>query len=81
MLTTSAPPSTASAHSESGRLVDSPNTTVAAPKASTAPKSRGPTRRSMGCRTRTNDMTSAPTAGAERRSPRPQGPVARMSAA
>ncbi len=81
MLTTSAAPSTASASSESAKLLETPNTTVAAPKTITDQKRVGPIGRTSGWRARTIEMASAPTAGAERRSPRPTGPAPRMSRA
>ncbi len=48
MLTTSAAPSTVRAISESVKLVETPNTTVAAPKTITERKSVGPRRCSSG---------------------------------
>ena len=51
------------------------------PKHATAISSVRPTWRSIGRRVSTIDIASAPTAGALRSSPRPQGPVCRMSLA
>ncbi|MNS81360.1 hypothetical protein D3C72_1150710 [compost metagenome] len=80
-LTMSAPPDTASAMSETRKLFDSPNTTMHSPNAPTASSSVRPTLRSTGRRVSAIDITSAPTAGALRSRPRPQGPVCRMSLA
>ena len=57
-------------------MVERPNTTVAAPKTMTARKRVRPIRRSSGIAGQEDDVTSAPTAGAERRSPSPRGPGA-----
>ncbi|MNO81969.1 hypothetical protein D3C76_732280 [compost metagenome] len=77
----SAAPSTTSTPSDSQNEVDRPKAMVAAPKMPTARNMIRPTLRSMGKRASQNDISSAPTAGAERSRPRPQGPVSRMSRA
>src|SRR5450755_2007913 len=80
-LTMSAAPSIASATTESHIHCETANTTVATPNTITAWNMRTPTRRLMVWRARTAVITSAPTAGAARRMPRPQGPVCRISRA
>ena len=80
-LTVSAAPSTASASSDSHIQCDSENTTVAAPNTITAWNIRNPTRRLMVWRASSAVISSAPTAGAARSTPSPNGPVCRMSRA
>jgi 2-oxoglutarate ferredoxin oxidoreductase subunit beta len=80
-LTMSDAPRTTSAANDRGSELDSPKTTVATPKDATAANSSGPTRRCSGRRDSHSAIASAPTAGAERSSPSPHGPVIRMSRA
>ena len=80
-LMLSAAPVTTKASSDKPKCVDRPNTTMANPNTPTASSKRGPTRRLSGQRMSTSDMASAPTAGAARSSPRPVGPVCKMSRA
>ncbi|MCY1447350.1 hypothetical protein D9M71_639660 [compost metagenome] len=54
---------------------------VATPKMPTAVNITRPTLRSTANRARNSDISSAPTAGAERSRPSPHGPVSRMSLA
>ncbi|MCY1433958.1 hypothetical protein D9M71_500000 [compost metagenome] len=81
MLIMSAAPSTASTASENQNEVDRPKAMVATPKIPTAVNITRPTLRSTGKRASHSDISKAPTAGAERNRPRPQGPVSRMSLA
>ncbi|MNF92164.1 hypothetical protein D3C84_748010 [compost metagenome] len=81
MLIMSAAPSTASTARENQKEVDSPKAMVATPNTPTEVNMIRPTLRSMGKRASQKDISSAPTAGAERSRPRPQGPVSRMSLA
>ena len=81
MLIMSAAPKTTSAARLNHSEVDRPKPMVATPKIATELNITGPTRRSMGNRASHSDISSAPTAGAERSRPRPQGPVSRMSLA
>ena len=62
-------------------LVESAKTMVATPNTATAASILRPTLLLSGRRASTIDMASAPTAGAARRKPRPQGPACRMSRA
>ena len=78
-LTVSAAPITTSAASVSAMLRDSAKTSVPRPKTTTACSIRIPTRRVMLRRASTAVIASAPTAGAARSTPSPQGPVCRMS--
>ncbi|MNU05224.1 hypothetical protein D3C72_2499530 [compost metagenome] len=74
-------PSTTRATIDNGSQVDTPNTTVATPNSATAPNMMRPARRFSGWRASHSAITSAPTAGDELSSPRPHGPVCRMSRA
>ncbi len=81
MLTMSAAPSTTSTPRESQNDVDRPKAMVVTPKMPTERNMIRPTLRSMRKCASQNDIARAPTAGAERSRPRPQGPVSRMSLA
>lgn len=81
MLTMSAAPSTTSTPRDSQNDFDRPKAMVARPKMPTERNMIRPTLRSMLKCASQNDIARAPTAGAERSRPRPQGPVSRMSLA
>ncbi len=80
-LTMSKPPVAISASTERGKLRDSPNSAVVAPKAPTAQIIVKPARLRIGQRARAKPTTTAPTAGALLSNPRPTGPACRMSRA
>ena len=80
-LTMSEAPSSNRATSESTRLRESPKIIVHTPNPATHHNMVRPARRRRGrCATRIA-MAAAPTPGALRSSPRPQGPVFRISLA
>ena len=72
---------TASATSDRMRFVDSANTMMATPKIATTANSTLPIGSVSGRRANITDIAKAPTPGAARSSPSPQGPVCRMSRA
>ena len=78
-LTSSAPPSTASATIDSAKFEDSPNTAVAAPNRPTHANSHRPTWRVIGRTTSTIATSVAPTAGAMRNIPSAAGPASSTS--
>ncbi|MNP48988.1 hypothetical protein D3C76_1431440 [compost metagenome] len=81
MLIMSAAPSTTRTARENQNEVDRPKAIVATPNTPTAVNITRPTLRSTANRARNSDISSAPTAGADRNRPSPQGPVNRMSLA
>src|SRR5207249_11270582 len=80
-LTTSAAPRTPSAISDTVKLDETAKTTEATPKTMITRNRVLPMRQRSGRYARNIDVTSAPTAGAERKSPSPPGPVPRISRA
>ena len=80
-LTMSDAPMMTSAKSDSIRLRERPNSTVAAPKMATQVNMRRPAWRLVGWKDSQMETVMAPTAGAARSRPRPRGPVCRMSLA
>ena len=80
-LTMSAPASTASARMDSGKLVDSPNTTVAAPNVPTATNRMRPTLCRRGRAASTTPTPIAPMPGAARNRPLPSAPTCSTSVA
>ena len=80
-LTMSAAPDTDSATNDSTKLEDAPNATMARPYTPTASSKVRPTRRCSGQRASMTEVSKAPTAGAPRSKPSPQGPTCRISLA
>ena len=80
-LIMSAAPRKISESSESTRLVEMPKRIVKTPKPATAHSSVGPARPRSGRCASATAITAAPTPGAVRNSPRPHGPVCRISRA
>ena len=80
-LIMSTKPATASAASVSGIHCDAPQTTCSAPKRITTMISVGPAGQRSGRRVTYSAAANAPTAGAARSTPSPNGPTSRMSRA
>ena len=71
----SAAPLSTSAATDRIMLVESPNTIMQSPNAATALNSARPARLNGGIHAMTPLITTAPTAGAARRMPSPDGPT------
>ena len=80
-LTLSAMPLTASNTSDRKKLVDNPNPMIAIANTATATSNARPARSIGGRCARSTPISTAPSAGAARRTPNPCGPTCRISEA
>jgi len=78
-LITSAAPSITREQSENSKDFDIPKNIVPIPNIATAKNIVRPTRLRKGLYERKSDINNAPTAGAERSTPSPKGPIFSMS--